>query len=417
MTTAILVKNPRATLAQCLASIPATAKRPDDACSAVRELYRLGTSMGIDPLFLVAQSRHETAAWTSTVWEKYCNLAGMKRKDGSGYQEFYNGVDAARAVIRHHAAYLGGDLPERLKQYTYLAERLGAVRTAKYEGTVKNVEDYGGGKWAEDPAYAAGIIRHMEAIAPDWKQAREVPAPAPDSTKKQLTVLLVAGHRSYNDTGDPNEKSRTPGLARAYKNALQAAGHKVVWLQEADGDADPDDTVGGLDTVGAMARTLIDKLKADVMLDLHYEGGGGGTGVFAIVPDETGLGTAVRGGAPGNDTWQNNAADVELAKLISQNISKATGLPLRKTTVEGVISETATGVAGTYRARLAMMAYTVPVRHYCVRLVVEHGNLSRETDRRIADSDGFQEKAAKAAADALNVYSKGPMFAAASAAK
>lgn len=210
-------------------------------------------------------------------------------------------------------------------------------------------------------------------------------------------IVIVAGHRSHGDPGDPTEKSLTPTLAVAYVAALRAAGHEVHYVQQEDGDGDLDDTAGGLDTVGGKTRELCERHGATVMLDLHFEGGGAG-GVFAIVPDAAGLTSAIAGDFS-RDLWADNPRDRALAQAISRRISEATGIPIRRTWVRepGVMSETQTGVAGRYGARLAMFAYTAPLQEQTVRLVVEHGALDTQPDRSIILRQDFAGRAAAAA--------------------
>lgn len=213
-------------------------------------------------------------------------------------------------------------------------------------------------------------------------------------------IVLTAGHRSDADTGNPAEKARTPMLAQAYKRAFEAAGFTVYYWQSMDGDARPDQSPGGLDGVGRGVGRLMASISGrSILFDLHFEGAAQ-RGVFAIVPDVTGLRTAVSGGAPADDTWNMNKDDVSLARLVSKYISQGTGLPLRATTEPGVMSERATGV-GSQGWRLGMFAYTAGVRQRSPRLVVEHGNLSSAADLRIIDSAGFYDKCAAAALRAV----------------
>lgn len=218
------------------------------------------------------------------------------------------------------------------------------------------------------------------------------------------TVLVVAGHRSYGDAGNPNEKALTPDMAAAYDKALEAAGYKSTYLQrEGDGDTDPDDTVGGLDTVGQKCADFIAKTPGMVvMLDCHYEGASA-PGCFGIVPDKKHLGTAINAWQPDDDQWEKNPLDVALARAISKNISDSTELSLRRGIREpGVMSETETGVAQQYNARLAMFAYTAPYRERAVRLVIEHGSLPVAGDKDIIMRPDFTEKCAQATVRAMN---------------
>lgn len=232
---------------------------------------------------------------------------------------------------------------------------------------------------------------------------------APPMAEPQ-NIVVVAGHRSTGDPGNPSEKERTDDLARAYRDALRAAGHEVWWLQENDGDADPDDTVGGLDTVGRRTLALCESVGATLMLDLHFEGHGNTSvrGCFAIVPDVTGLTTAVPGGAPPHDTWANNPLDQKVGRALTEAIRSQTGIPLRTGIREpGLMDEGETGV-GAQGFRLAMFAYTVPRQPEMVRLVVEHGALTNPQDRAIIDAPGFYQKVGQAAVMAVNTVFGAP---------
>jgi hypothetical protein len=66
------------------------------------------------------------------------------------------------------------------------------------------------------------------------------------------------------------------------------------------------------------------------------------------------------------------------------------------------MSETQTGVAIQYNARLAMFAYTAPYRERAVRLVVEHGSLPVASDREIIMRPDFTDKCAAAVVQAMN---------------
>jgi hypothetical protein len=189
----------------------------------------------------------------------------------------------------------------------------------------------------------------------------------------------------------------TPALALAYADALTAAGHEVHIVQQEDEDEDLDPVVGGLDNVAQLARDLCRENGATIMLDLHYEPRGFG-GMYAIVPDATGLDPSAAG-----DTWEDNTMDRELARAVAVYISQRTGLPLRRTPPvreAGVLSETQTGI-GLQGARLAMFAATADLDPRPVRLVIEHGALDQDPDRDIIAQDGFAEEAAAGAVEAI----------------
>lgn len=225
------------------------------------------------------------------------------------------------------------------------------------------------------------------------------------------TVLLIAGHRSHGDAGNPVEKNMTDDLARAYKSALTAAGYTVTWLQETDGDTDPDDTAGGLDTVSNKARQWCASTPGQkILLDLHFEGTAPSVrGCFAIIPDRTGLSTGAPVPQSNADTWENNAGDRKLGRAIVDNLSRLTGIPLRTGIREpGLMDESQTGVGGQ-GYRLATFAYTSPHCADTVRLVVEHGAHTNAADRAIITAPGFFAKCGAAAVAAMNaVYGDAP---------
>jgi N-acetylmuramoyl-L-alanine amidase len=369
------------------------AMRLGEVKNYVDTIYDLAPKVGLNPDILIAQSDEETDHWTSDWWVDRLNPAGIgitgdpAQNAASG--EWASGTDAAKAQIVHMLAYARGSIPAIAEPWLKYDPRYQAVFQAKLDNTVTLIDDLGGGTWAADPRYAEKIVQHYQAIFGEDTPVTGKP-----------TIVITAGHRSDNDFGNPNEKDRTDDMARAYRDVFTAAGFATHYLQNEDGDNRPDITTGGLDTVGQKTRALMLSISGpEVLFDCHFEGASA-RGVFAIVPDEDGLTTAVIGGAPGDDLWENNPLDVSLARAISKKIAAATGLPLRQTTEPGVMSETQTGVGGQ-GYRLAMFAYTVPVRDRAVRLVVEHGSIPT-ADITIINSPGFYAKCAKAALDAVN---------------
>lgn len=246
-----------------------------------------------------------------------------------------------------------------------------------------------------EAAYVASIERDVTS----WGVA----PPKESVIMAKPKILVIAGHRSYGDSGNAEEKSLTPALARAYRDKFRAAGYQCTWLQEADGDADPDDTVGGLDTVSSKAAAWIAANPGQVLVfDLHYEGSPA-PGMFAIIPDVTGLQTAVGVAQPASDTWENNVLDRQLGRAIVTEITKRTGLGQRAGIREqGLMDESQTGVGQQYRARLATFAYTAPYHERAVRLVIEHGNHTHPLDRQKIFTPDFAEKCADGAVAAVN---------------
>jgi hypothetical protein len=195
-------------------------------------------------------------------------------------------------------------------------------------------------------------------------------------------VIVVAGHRSTGDPGDPRERGFTDDLAIAYRKAFRDAGYQCDWWQaDLDKDADPTMTQGSLDTVAKGVGKAVAEADADLVLmyDLHFDGGN--SVVHAIPPDCVGLRTAYPNGAPAVDTAANNTLDTNLAAEITAEISKATGIglyPARRLGIKGVMSERDTRV-GEQGYRLAMLAATAPVRMKAARMVIEHAGYNQMT--------------------------------------
>lgn len=376
----------------------------------LNELYRLCSRTNLRFELAFAQACDECNVFRSAFWEKYCNPVGFGAEEtleDPGNINYVGGTwtpeGAARVHLVHLALYVFGEtIPQALAPYRSLDFREINVKNAGFYGVATTVNGLSG-RWAANPYYASQIIAHAHRAFGTAGLIDE-PSPAPlEETIMPPVIIIASGHRSHGDPGDPTEKSLTPALAVEYIKQLRAAGYEVHHVQTEDGDADPDDTVGSLDTVGRVTRALCQRYNADAMLDLHYEGGGAG-GVFAIVPDTGGyLGTAIANGAPADDVWANNAGDVALARAIAKGIAAHTGLAIRTGWVKepGVMSETQTGVAGQYKARLAMFAYTAAVRQTCIRLVVEHGALDKAADRAIIFTGTFTQRAAAGAVAAI----------------
>jgi hypothetical protein len=206
-----------------------------------------------------------------------------------------------------------------------------------------------------------------------------------------LRIVVVQGHRNTSG-GNPDEAKRTPAIANAITSALQQAGHDAICLQQADGTAD-NWFAGPLDAVARRVVTLHRQQPLDVMLDIHLEGDPANTpGVFAIIPDGDDLQTLTP--YAGTDAAASNNRDHAFALAIANGISRETGLMLRTRNViaPGVMSEKQTHVGADLGWRLAMFAYTAPIRDRMVRLVLECGNIV--ADRHIIDRGDFPQRVA-----------------------
>jgi len=205
-------------------------------------------------------------------------------------------------------------------------------------------------------------------------------------TTSPLRIVVVQGHRNTSG-GNPAESARTPTIANAVSTALRDAGHTVVSLQNDDGSND-NWFDGSLDAVARRVVAFHRQQPLDLMLDVHIEGDPANTpGVFAIIPDGDGLRTLTR--YTGTDNATSNRRDRALGAAVAAHIARNTGLTLRTRNViaPGVMSERQTHVGADLGWRLAMFAYTAPVRDRLVRLVLECGNIV--ADRAIIDGPGF----------------------------
>jgi hypothetical protein len=208
-------------------------------------------------------------------------------------------------------------------------------------------------------------------------------------------VILTAGHRNNTGGGTPGEQERTPRFARAYVQALRAAGHTVHYVQSLDDAKDkrPDFYSGTLDEVAMRVVSIANGIAGDaiVMLDLHIEDGAAPRGCFAVVPDDPTGASA--------DVWKQNERARVLGASIIAAISSATGIPVRTATAPGLMSERATAV-GAKGSRLAMFRRTAPLRDRMVRLLIEHGNI--EKDRAILDAPETPMRCGRAVAEVLS---------------
>lgn len=209
-------------------------------------------------------------------------------------------------------------------------------------------------------------------------------------------ILIVAGHRSTQDPGNPVERELTDDLAVAYTDAFRKAGYTADWFQrDLDRDSNPTMTLGSLTTVAIGCRNVLaSRLEPlSILLDLHFNGSV--SPIHAIPPSwSPGLGAAFSG-AHDQDTEANNTLDFRLARAICRNIARATGISLLYG--DGIMRERQTGVGINQRARLGMLSGTVGQRAKAVRMVVEHGGTN--DPKRLID---FPGKCARAAVAAVN---------------
>jgi hypothetical protein len=204
---------------------------------------------------------------------------------------------------------------------------------------------------------------------------------------KKLHVILVAGHNSVGDGGNPAERALTPKLAQAYFKAFSGAGISVEWIN-------PSLTPGGLDGLASLTARKIRDADADLVVafDLHFNGASSGVHVIPAHNRKAKggmLSTAIVAGRVPEDVMENNTLDVTFSGALAKNIVAANpGMYLWGTT--GIMPENQTGV-GLQGYRLAMMAYSAPWRDKSIRITVEHGGTND------AQREDFYNRCANAA--------------------
>jgi hypothetical protein len=250
--------------------------------------------------------------------------------------------------------------------------------------------------WMTDPNGPRAIVAKGNALFPDLPDQQGGTVPE----TRIPTIVLDAGHRSTDRSGNPAEMAMTDDLAIAYTAELRRRGFEAFWYQrDIDRDSDPDETIGTLNTVAKGLGAWLQSQSWALMLSLHYDGAR--SVLHAIVPDNVGLSTAYPEGRDPNDTAANNPLDRRLGVAIVDRMVRAgLGSPFHGSLGEtGLMSERETGV-GRQGYRLAVMSATAPSRVKAVRLVIEHGGTSDPAARRFSDF-------ARAAADAIeSVYGK-----------
>lgn len=130
-----------------------------------RELRRLCKITGYNFPGMFVQAWHETAGFSSDAWRYRINPAGIKNKSGDTYQRYYNGVDAARAMVVHMSAYARPDKGESsLVPYRHLDVRYLIALNANLGKTFNTYNDLAG-HWAEDPTYGTQIYaKYLELL-------------------------------------------------------------------------------------------------------------------------------------------------------------------------------------------------------------------------------------------------------------
>lgn len=129
------------------------------------ELRRLSKTHGYNFPGLWMQAAHETGdpntgePFQSVAWDTLTNPAGIKNASGGKYQKYYNGVDAARALVTHMTAYAPAPkYGNRLVHYRYLDNRYDIAADAnRRNGKMFRTFNDLAGYWAEDRDYGEKI--------------------------------------------------------------------------------------------------------------------------------------------------------------------------------------------------------------------------------------------------------------------
>lgn len=344
------------------------AQRPADLLDYLRAVYAWAPPLGINPDVIAAQSHLETGGWSSDWWISRLNPAGIGITgdpiQNAASKTFDGGDEAAAAHVAHLGLYAGADVPDDLAVYD---PRWKAAVDAGYTGIATTLADLNN-RWAIDPdnAYGEKIAGRLNLMASAGLISTVEDAPM----TAKLHVLLVAGHNSVGDRGNPVERSLTPNLAKAYLAAFKAEGISAEWLN-------PTLTAGGLDGLASLTARKIRDADADLVLalDLHFNGADSGVHVIpAHNKNAKGgmLSTAIVAGRVREDVMENNTLDVTFANAVARAIVTANpGMKLYYGT-HGLMPESSTGV-GADGYRLAMMAYSAPYRDKSIRVTIEHG--------------------------------------------
>jgi hypothetical protein len=387
--------------------------RPDDADDYIDGLYEMAPDFGINAdvcvcQFLKEASRREPPhePGHGVPWLHGLNPVGIGVTSDATWK-VYNFVAGRRAAMAHLeqlSIYVNGlELPAgyRIEEpyeadptnppprwHTTIAATPSRIKCA----TVLSDLD---GMWAvPGVGYGASIATRLTQLEAAGLLSKEEPRMV------KPAIVLVAGHNSVGDGGNPVERALTPKLAVAYKATFEAEGYPVTYVN-------PELTPGGLSglalkTARALQSAIQGGANLVIMLDLHFNGRR--SGVHSIVAHNLrsdGRGPLDSGFSQGrdpNDLSSNNTLDVRLGKAIAKEIAAIDGMTLWGST--GLMLENQTGVGNEDgklpdNARLGMMGATAPYRMSAVRLTVEHGG----TDD--ADKPDFFNKSARAALRAI----------------
>lgn len=413
----------RSTAAAAVAYAQANgAKQFDEVQRYIAELYRLAPIVGIDPAILFAQAVHETGNFQSSWWVDRLNPAGIgitgDPNQNNASKTWTTGTEAARAHVAHMLVYTLGPVDASKRwgevfgpfgdQISTVDPRYSAYVEA-FGNTVqaRTIDDLTG-KWGVDTRYAAKLVERGNAIFPGLNNQTDDDTGG-TYTKANTLIIIDAGHRSTDRSGNPAEMDRTDDMAEAYAVACRSAGWQAINVKlvqrDLDGDSDARWTAGNLNTVTLIVRNYIRAVLRDrpdikliVFVSCHFNGSSSPWHV--IVANNIGLTTAYSGGAPADDTAANNSLDVAFAKTLAANQARALGnYPLYAGTIaKGVMGENQSGV-GLQGYRLALFAGTSEraIRMASIRAIIEHGG----TAAGVAQRDDFESICADTFVDTI----------------
>lgn len=162
-----LIAAPRGTLEEALEFFrKIDTKRTEHVNLYLATVYDIAPQVKIDPAILVAHASHETDYFRSYWWEKRLNPAGLgitgTRSQDIKSKKFPNGACSALAHTAHMQLYATGKITEPLSndddpRYQAYFDEYG---TGKQADTIKDLT----GKWAQDPKFHLGVVRHGNEI-------------------------------------------------------------------------------------------------------------------------------------------------------------------------------------------------------------------------------------------------------------
>lgn len=198
---------------------------PDDVTAYLNAVFSTAPKVGLDPSIAVAQSAHETGAWTSAWWVTRLNPAGLgitgDPAENLASHAWANGNDAALSHLGHMLVYALGPAAA---SHVWASAGLGSLASIdpRY---VAYVEAHGNsatavtihglaGTWGTDPAYDAGVCDRGNAIYPKLPNQGETP---PVADALNMTPGLIPMPSTIQDIIDVGERDQSLSC-RGYDN-------------------------------------------------------------------------------------------------------------------------------------------------------------------------------------------------------